>query len=889
MEDNLRRLNYPRFLILGILLLICVGMEYYFHFILRIHAVYIHLFYIPIVFAASWWGLKGGLFISLFLVFLYTSSHLPSIGSPVFVRSLMLVFVGSVVGVIGNRRERAEETIKLAHKELDQIFNTAADGMRVIDKDFNILRVNETFCNLSGASKDEAVGKKCYEVFLGSLCHTPDCPLSRILGGGELVEYDVEKERNDGTKVPCIVTATPFCGPDRKLIGIVEDFKDITERKRAEEALRESEEHIRIILETSPVGIAVIDAKTHEIIDINPNALEMMGVSKEQVIGHVCHEHVCPAERGRCPITDLGQTIDGSECILLKTNGEEVPILKSVVPIILDKRKRLIESFMDITERKKAEEHIKHLNRLLRAIGDINQLIVKENNSKELLRKSCKILVQSRDYSITQAVLTKKNKPVFQAVAVQPEFEDKELEMMFSTEKLMPCACKALKEQISVIVSKGGMELFCNDCLLSKRYAHGSSMAVPLSYQGEVFGALTVYSNLSHAFDEDEVRLLEEVCEDIGFALGSMEKEKKRKQTEEKLQRKMIELVTLSEVSMDINSTLELERVLDLSLESTLKLLDATAGSIMLLDEKEKYLTVVASSGLSKEFAEVKEKLGEGIAGYVVKSGAPLFLREEMKDTLFEKWRKERKIKDALSVPVRTKDKLIGVFNVDNKRQGTFTQSDLRLFTILASEVGAAIENARLYQDIRKGLLSTVKALAAAVDAKDPYTHGHSERVVKYSLAIAKEMGLTKKDIEEIEVAARLHDVGKIGVSEKVLGKQTTLTEKEWNVIKKHPKTSAKILEPVDFPSSIVSSVLSHHERPDGKGYPNGISKDEIPLGASIIKVADAFDAMTSNRPYRKALSEKKAVDELKKHKGTQFQPEVVETFLKVYKRKLKR
>jgi len=768
LADNSKRLNANHLLTMGALLLICAGMEYYFHFILDIHAVYVHLFYIPIVLATIWWGLKGGLFISLFLVFLYTSSHLPGIGSPVFVRSLMLVFVGSVVGMIGNRRERAEETIKLAHKELDQIFNTAVDGMRVVNKDFSILRVNETFCNLSGTSKDEAVGKKCYEVFPGSLCYTLDCPLSRILGGEEQVECDIERERSDGIKVPCIVTAIPFYGLDGKLVGIVEDFKDITERKQA-------------------------------------------------------------------------------------------------------------------------EEHIKHLNRVLSVTGNINQLIVKENDSKELLRKSCKILVQSRDYGIAQAVLTKKNKPVFQAVAVQPEFEDKELTTIFSTEKLMPCAYKALKEQISVIVSEGGMESFCSDCLLSKRYAHGSSITIPLSYQGEAFGVLIVYSNLPHAFDAEEVKLLREVCEDIGFALGSMEKEKRRKRAEVKLENRVTELTTLSEISANISSTLEIDKVLNLSLESTLKLLDATAGSIMLLDEKEKYLTVVVSSGLSKEFAEVKEKLGEGIAGYVAKTGKPLFLKKDMKDTPFEKYKKERKIKDALSVPIRAKDKIIGAFNVDNKRQGTFTQSDLRLFTILAFEVGAAIENARLYQDIKQGLLNTVEALAMAVDAKDSYTKGHSDRVVKYSLAIAKEMNLPKEEIEEIEISARLHDVGKIGVSGKILGKQTGLTEEEWNVIKKHPTTSVKILEPVDFSPEIVSCVLSHHERLDGKGYPNGISKDEIPLGASIIKVADAYDAMTSDRPYRKALSFEKAICELKKHSGTQFHPEVVEAFLKVYERELKK
>jgi two-component system NtrC family sensor kinase len=135
-------------------------------------------------------------------------------------------------------RKLAEEETKLAYSELNQIFNTAADGMRLIDKDFNVLRVNETFFTLSGISRDEAIGGKCYEVFRGPMCFTPDCPLTRILGGEKRVEYEVEKERKDGTKIPCIVTGTPFRGPDGRLIGIVEDFKDITTHKQAEEALR---------------------------------------------------------------------------------------------------------------------------------------------------------------------------------------------------------------------------------------------------------------------------------------------------------------------------------------------------------------------------------------------------------------------------------------------------------------------------------------------------------------------------------------------------------------------------------------------------------------------------------------------------------------------------
>jgi two-component system sensor kinase FixL len=137
-------------------------------------------------------------------------------------------------------QKRAEEATKLAYAELSQIFNTAIDGMRVIDKDFNVLRNSQTFLTLAGVSESEAEGKKCYEVFPGSLCHTPRCPLTAIMDGEELVEFEVEKERPDGTKIPCIITATPFRGPGGKLIGIVEDTTNITQRRWAEERLKEA-------------------------------------------------------------------------------------------------------------------------------------------------------------------------------------------------------------------------------------------------------------------------------------------------------------------------------------------------------------------------------------------------------------------------------------------------------------------------------------------------------------------------------------------------------------------------------------------------------------------------------------------------------------------------
>ncbi len=187
-----------------------------------------------------------------------------------------------------------------------------------------------------------------------------------------------------------------------------------------------------------------------------------------------------------------------------------------------------------------------------------------------------------------------------------------------------------------------------------------------------------------------------------------------------------------------------------------------------------------------------------------------------------------------------------------------------------------------LYTKMRKVYLDTIRALAAAIDAKDPYTKGHSERVAETSVALAQELNLSDRDIENIEYTALLHDIGKIGIADNILGKNSSLTNKEFDKIKEHTVMGAKIIEPVDFLKNSYKAIYHHHERYNGDGYPDGLKSEDIPLSARIIAVADAYDAMNSDRPYRKKLSHNKILRELKEQSGKQFDPEVVKVLVSV-------
>ena len=205
----------------------------------------------------------------------------------------------------------------------------------------------------------------------------------------------------------------------------------------------------------------------------------------------------------------------------------------------------------------------------------------------------------------------------------------------------------------------------------------------------------------------------------------------------------------------------------------------------------------------------------------------------------------------------------------------------------LSNRIEESTKNlSRLYENLRSTYMRTIKVLAQTIDARDHYTHSHSENVAKYAVAIAEQLGLSTREIETIREACELHDLGKIGVNDSVLSKPTSLDPSEWQQIRKHPVIATQILEPLTFLSDVIELVGQHHEHYDGLGYPEGRAGEDIRLGARIIHLADAYESMRSVRPYRKKpFTKEEAVKEISKNRGTQFDPMVVDAFLAIVDR----
>ncbi|HUI69812.1 MAG TPA: HD domain-containing phosphohydrolase [Spirochaetia bacterium] len=236
--------------------------------------------------------------------------------------------------------------------------------------------------------------------------------------------------------------------------------------------------------------------------------------------------------------------------------------------------------------------------------------------------------------------------------------------------------------------------------------------------------------------------------------------------------------------------------------------------------------------------------------------------------------------------PLIAEDQAIGILAADRKTdQRPLASADAEFLTIFANNIATVFQRARLDEQLKKSYVASVRALVQAIEEKDTYTRGHSERVAAIVVHVARELGISEEEIEYLRFGSILHDVGKIGIPESIVRSPKPLTEGEYKIIQKHPLKGLEILQHIPFIREHMYLIRSHHERWDGKGYPDGLRGDEIPLGAQIVAIADAFDAMTSSRPYRKGLPPKQAAREIKKGVGTQFSSSIVDAFLTVFDR----
>lgn len=331
------------------------------------------------------------------------------------------------------------------------------------------------------------------------------------------------------------------------------------------------------------------------------------------------------------------------------------------------------------------------------------------------------------------------------------------------------------------------------------------------------------------------------------------------------------------EMGSRLAGNLDSESVLRELLNEVVSLVGADAGSLMLLDKTTGRLVVKAGSGIAEGGLAASIEVGEGIAGWVAKTGKPIVISDaaglgpELPDS---------ELRSTLSLPIRSGESVIGVVNLGKRgNEAHFERDAASSAARLLNKAAIALENAQAASAMRDLYIETVKAFTQVVETKDPYSRGHSEHVTVYSLAVAEALALDMDDTESLRVAAMMHDVGYAGVSDVIFRGSRPLTTVERVLVNTHPVIASEVLKKIPLLSNVVPLILHHHENYDGSGYVSGLRGDEIPLGSRILAVADAFDAMTSERSYRSALGVEQAIVELRRSAGKQFDPEIVHVF----------
>jgi len=305
--------------------------------------------------------------------------------------------------------------------------------------------------------------------------------------------------------------------------------------------------------------------------------------------------------------------------------------------------------------------------------------------------------------------------------------------------------------------------------------------------------------------------------------------------------------------------------------------------SVMLVEDGR--LSIIASRGIPAEVAEaVSVPVPSRICGRVFDSGVPTIMNDVGAQPMFETLGLDAQGAMA-SIPLvaaamKTAGRKIGVINVTDRAAGPFREEELSELQATAEAAAISLAGQLDHRELQRANYAAIRSLALAIEAKDPCTHGHSLRVQRWATAVAKELGLSGDRLQALSYAAELHDIGKLAIPDEVLKAPRRLTDSEWVIVQQHPRRGVEMVRHLDFLRPAQSAILHHHERLDGSGYPDGLAGDEIPLEARILAVVDAYDAMTSARPYRPPLLHEAAAAELRRHSGTQFDPQCVEVFL---------
>ncbi|MBI5748395.1 MAG: GAF domain-containing protein, partial [Nitrospinae bacterium] len=599
----------------------------------------------------------------------------------------------------------------------------------------------------------------------------------------------------------------------------------------------------------------LIHGENFAIVRANKAYQKMTGMPFEKMIGKPYYEvfpkmekpfKICIKEQ------ELLEKEEAEEEVFLPDINKNYTVRLSPVWDVDYKYRRYLHILEDVTETKKAEEKVKREAAINRALLKVAEVLSTTFERDEIFRKVIEIVPTVINADRYIAFLYDRKTGAF--VPVHSHGIPKDLKPHLGQLRLtrgMPIVDKMLKGETVIIEDACKNSLFPRK--IAEEFRHKSVMAVPIISK-QAAGMIEIDRiDINDPFGDREKAIVKGIASQMSIALenAALFEESMGKTID--LSRRIEMISVMHEIDRSILSTLEPQEILEKAATMISRLIPCDGVTVAMVDREKKGFVYVTGWGIN---------LPEGILAPFNSAAATEGIKARRTELIQDLSQAEKLLPveehflkegfySYVGIPIIVKDETIGVLSIGAKKRAAFTHENISTLEKLASQIAVAMENARLLADMKDLFIGTIKSLAQAIDAKSPWTKGHSDRVTEYALQMGKEMGLQDKELEDLRIAGLLHDIGKIGTHDTILDKPGKLASAEYEIVKKHPARASELLLSINQLSHIITWIRGHHERLDGTGYPDGLKGDEIPLQAKILAVADAFDAMTAERPYR--------------------------------------
>lgn len=833
--------------------------------------------------------------------------------------------------------ERSEtgQALSVAEARYRQLYESASDGIVTVDMDGTILDFNKAYQEICGYSADELRGMKFWQITPIKWASLEKRILkNQVLKRGYSDLYEKEYIHKDGHIFPVEVNAflnTNQLGHPESMWAFV---RDISERKRNEENLRRQLQEVSIlhrialagtqaknideIIEQTTLilgenifsdyfGVNIYDENRHWLMP-HPSyqgmdeTLKNLGTSADegitgralrtgepQIVDDVsldadyvsfrastCSEIAVPIKISSKIFGVMNAESEKENCFTTQDLNLMVSISNQMALAIqklqLEEEQRqytrqisnLYETALAISSMLDTESLYKKLYQQINALIDLDVFLL--------------VLSHPGEDRMELVYLVEDGRPLYQKIGTRKSFQDGGLTGWVIENRQSFLTNNAKNNQLPAMLVVDGKPI-------------QSWMGTPLIVKGDAIGAISVQSYSIGAFTEEQLRMLEMLASQAAIAIDNA-------RLLENSRRQIDRLSALHDIDMVINSSLDLRVTLNILLDQVIDKLSVDAAAVMLLNPGTQMLEFAAGRGFrTRTIEQYRLRMDESLSEQTAMERhlmQALNLDDMDTDQAYINLMQVEKFEGYFSVPLVAKGQIKGVLDIFNRSPLNPDHEWFNFLETLGGQAAIAIDNTTLLEDLQRSNVeltlaydTTLEGWSRALDLRDEETEGHTRRVTDLTVRIAFQLDVPEQEIIHIRRGTLLHDIGKMGIPDAILRKPGPLTDEEWVIMRNHPVIAAELLNPITFLQPAMDIPYCHHEKYDGSGYPRGLKGNQIPLAARIFALVDVWDALTSDRPYRKAWSEKKAMDYIKEQSGSHFDPQITDTFLRIIKNEL--